>query len=178
MATKPTPGGSDGTYGTELNAFLDVSLASDGKVKTEALQTDSTAPTADAALTNKKYVDDQDATRAFSAYTNEDSESNTMLISTGGAPHSYLAQTDGFVVATISIAGVGFEIKGYVGDSDDPVGAGDLVGRAEADGTNSGKSVFFAVASGEFFEITVGDDTTASILWKSMGTLSKPVDQG
>ncbi len=59
MATKPTPGGSDGTYGTELNAFLDVSLAADGKVKTEALQTDSTAPSADAALTNKKYIDDQ-----------------------------------------------------------------------------------------------------------------------
>ncbi len=58
MATKPTPGGSDGTYGTELNAFLDESLASDGKIKTEALQTDSTAPVADAALTNKKYVDD------------------------------------------------------------------------------------------------------------------------
>lgn len=58
MATKPTPGGSDGTYGTELNAFLDESLASDGKVKTEALQTDSTAPVADAAVTNKKYVDD------------------------------------------------------------------------------------------------------------------------
>lgn len=59
MATKPTPGGSDGTYGTEMNAFLDVSLASDGKIKTEALQTDSTAPSADAALANKKYVDDQ-----------------------------------------------------------------------------------------------------------------------
>ena len=59
MATKPTPGGSDGTYGTELNTFLDVSLAADGKVINEALQTASTAPTADAALANKKYVDDQ-----------------------------------------------------------------------------------------------------------------------
>ena len=37
MATKPTPGGSDGTYGTELNAFLDVSLASDGKIKDGAV---------------------------------------------------------------------------------------------------------------------------------------------
>ena len=37
MATKPTPGGSDGTYGTELNAFLDESLASDGKIKDGAV---------------------------------------------------------------------------------------------------------------------------------------------
>lgn len=67
MATKPTPGGSDGTYGTELNAFLDVSLASDGKVKTEALQTDATAPSADAALANKKYVDDEITTAVAGA---------------------------------------------------------------------------------------------------------------
>ncbi len=58
MAAKPTPGGSDGTYGTELNEFLDISLADDGKIKTEALQSDATAPVADAAVANKKYVDD------------------------------------------------------------------------------------------------------------------------
>ena len=33
MATKPTPGGSDGTYGTELNAFLDISHNADGTQK-------------------------------------------------------------------------------------------------------------------------------------------------
>lgn len=59
MATKPTPGASDGTYGTELNAFLDVSLDTDGKVKNEALQTTSAAPVADAALANKLYVDNK-----------------------------------------------------------------------------------------------------------------------
>ena len=59
MATKPTPGGSDGTYGDELNAFLDVSLDTNGFVKNEALQTTSAAPIADAALANKKYVDDK-----------------------------------------------------------------------------------------------------------------------
>ncbi len=58
MATRPTVGGSDGTWGTELNAHLDISLDTDGKVDDGAAQTTSAAPTADAELANKKYVDD------------------------------------------------------------------------------------------------------------------------
>ncbi|HEB26434.1 MAG TPA: hypothetical protein ENI05_01480 [Porticoccus sp.] len=56
MATKPTPGASAGTWGTEMNTFLDVSLDVNGKIATEALQTDSTAPVADAAVANRKFV--------------------------------------------------------------------------------------------------------------------------
>lgn len=59
MATKPTVGGSDGSWGTELNAHIDVSLDADGKIDDGAAQTTSAAPTADAELANKKYVDDQ-----------------------------------------------------------------------------------------------------------------------
>ncbi len=58
MAVKPTPGGSDGTYGAELNAFLDESLAADGKIKDGAEQMTSAAPTTDVMVANKKYVDD------------------------------------------------------------------------------------------------------------------------
>ncbi len=57
MAAKPTPGGSDGTYGTELNAFLDVSLASDGKIADGAVFSTSAAPSVDAGVANKLYVD-------------------------------------------------------------------------------------------------------------------------
>ena len=59
MATKPSPGGSDGTWDAELNAFLDVSLASDGKVLDGAVFSTSAAPTVDAGVANKKYVDDE-----------------------------------------------------------------------------------------------------------------------
>lgn len=67
MAVKPTPGGSDGTYGTELNAFLDVSIASDGKIKDGAVFSTSAAPSVDAGVANKKYVDDSILTDNFVA---------------------------------------------------------------------------------------------------------------
>ena len=82
MATKPTPGGSDGTYGTELNAFLDISLASDGKVKTEALQSASTAPVADEALANKLYVDN----RTVATYAAGGKVKNEILQTAATAP--------------------------------------------------------------------------------------------
>ena len=69
MATRPTPGGSDGTWGTELNAHLAVSLAADGKIKDGAAQTTSAAPSADAELANKKYVDDEIVTNTETAIT-------------------------------------------------------------------------------------------------------------
>lgn len=68
MATKPTPGGSDGTYGTELNAFLDVSLDVNGFIATEALQTDATAPVDDKAVANKKYVDDEHKIKGWAVF--------------------------------------------------------------------------------------------------------------
>lgn len=63
MATKPTVGGSDGSWGTELNAHLDVSLDTDGKVDDGAAQTTSAAPGADAELANKLYVDNSQTLR-------------------------------------------------------------------------------------------------------------------
>lgn len=59
MASAPTDGGSPGTWGAENNAWVGTTLdTATGKVKNEALQVADTAPIADAALANKKYVDD------------------------------------------------------------------------------------------------------------------------
>ncbi len=66
MAVYPTSGGSAGTWGTETRAFHGVTRDLDtGKVLNEALQVDATAPIADAALANKKYVDDSLSTAGF-----------------------------------------------------------------------------------------------------------------
>lgn len=75
MATRPTDGGSDGTWGAELNAHLDISLDADGKVDDGAAQTTSAAPGADAELANKKYTDDQDAAD-HPAYTGGESHTD------------------------------------------------------------------------------------------------------
>ncbi len=107
---------------------------------------------------------------SFSAYTNEDSETNALL-----KDHAYEAQTDGFVVAYVLQGVNARKLRAYVGLTDDPAGAGVLVGAQEPDG-DADISISFPVAAGEFFEITY-DTGTPTIRWKSMGALSKPVDQ-
>ena len=77
MATRPTVGGSDGTWGTELNTHLDVSLDADGRVDDGAKQTTTAAPTSDAELANKKYVDDQ--IDAITDPTYSGGESHTLI---------------------------------------------------------------------------------------------------
>jgi hypothetical protein len=107
----------------------------------------------------------------LSAYTNQDSESNAMLKS-----HAYLAATGGFVAVYVANQN-GKILKGYVGATNNPAGAGTLIQKAE-DGEGAQAACFpFPVAEGEYFEITYDGSNTPVILWKSMGTLSKPVDQ-
>jgi hypothetical protein len=106
----------------------------------------------------------------FSAYTNLDSDGNAMLKS-----HAYKAATDGFVKATMTTNAINQSINGYVGATDDPEGAGDRVQTNFEALSAKGISIGFEVAKDEYFEIT--SSTTATIFWKSIGTLSAPVDQ-
>ena len=112
------------------------------------------------------YISSKTALSAYSAY---DSDNNALLKS-----HSYLAQTDGFVLVHVHL-GSGRDLKGYVGLTSNPVGAGTLVQSVTTREDNNVASISFPVASGEYFEIV--SDGTPSIYWKSIGTLTKPVDQ-
>lgn len=119
----------------------------------------------------KAYIDAQIAAYVtLSAYTDEDSESNAMLKS-----HAYKAATDGWVTAYSLLSDSGEAMILYVGSTDDPVGAGDIIQAQESAAANNEISVGGFVAKDEYFEIT-NDNADTTILWKSMGTLSKPVD--
>jgi len=143
-----------------------------------SLLASSDAPTTDAMLANKKYVDDlkiipAKVTNIFGDATGVDSDSNAFVKS-----HAYSAPTDGIVSAWISTetAGSGTVLRGYVGDTDDPAGAGII--EAEAGGYVAEDRVFisFAVPKGEYWEVTATNYDVA-IRWRAIGTLSAPVDQ-
>lgn len=133
----------------------------------------SAAPTTDADIPNKKYVDDQvlefDSTNL---YDPNDSDGNAML-----KAHAYQAQTDGFVSVYLDSIGAGKYLRSYVDDTDDPAGSGTKIQEIVAPAAAIGCSLFFAVPNNTYFEITTDDSEDPTILWMSIGTYSAPVDQ-
>jgi hypothetical protein len=108
--------------------------------------------------------------KALSAYTDEDSNTDVML-----KDHAYKAATDGLVYVYILTGAAGTSLKGYVGLTNDPAGAGTLIQPINIPVLNYDVPINFAVAKDEYFEVTTS--STPVILWKSIGTLLKPVDQ-
>ncbi len=106
----------------------------------------------------------------LSAYTDEDFDSNTML-----KDHAYKAATGGMVFAYSLTIDEGENLNVFVGTTNDPVGAGTLIQTSEGATANNEHSIGVLVAEDEYFEIEC--NKTPIILWKSFGTLSKPVDQ-
>lgn len=108
----------------------------------------------------------------LSAYTDEDSDPTAML-----KIHAYEAQTDGMAYAVCTDLDSGESIGMYVGTDDDPYNNGDLIDTFTSQANNMQGGVQALVAKGEFFEVRASGTAAVTILWKSYGTLSKPVDQ-
>ncbi len=144
-----------------------VATLGDGSILAAATEVGDGART----IVDKAYVD-------LSAYTNEDSDSSTLLISiSGGTVHAYKAATDGYVVGYINL-GAGEFLNLYVGLTDDPVGEGgiSLIESTLSAGA-SASSVSGLVAKDEYFEFLTDSSNSQHIRWKSIGTLVKPTDQ-
>jgi len=116
--------------------------------------------------------------KALSAYTDEDSNTDAMLVT-----HAYLAATDGWVSAYTGLFTQQGLITLYVetatqyGIDSDPTAGGDIIEKEAGSEIGQWRSVSAFVAKGEYFEIRTTYAGTATIRWKSIGTLSKPVDQ-
>jgi len=163
------------TVGTTLGVTGTFESTGVATLADASLTKTSAAPTTDAMIANKKYVDDQLLTGiTLSAYTNEDSEANAML-----KAHAYKVATAGQVTAYVQANTINQNLAGYVGLTNDPAGAGDLIQKVSSV-SSFGVPLFaisFLVAKDEYFEITTSSTNAATIRWKSIGTLSKPVDQ-
>jgi hypothetical protein len=137
-------------------------LADESVTKTTA------APSADAQIANKKYVDDQiTAAKALSAWTTQDADSAAMV----DDGTTYTATSDGFLQV--------YGTKTPVSELKITVVCGGVTtvlrSLSDAASTDNHVSGQFSVASGDTFTVT--DNTggvTTVINWRSIGTLSKP----
>ena len=107
----------------------------------------------------------------LSEYTTEDSDGNAML-----KAHAYQAQSAGFVCARVISSSGEVELNGFVGLTSDPAGAGVKVQCSFVVTTTYGTDASFAVAKGEYFELTTTSANAVNIYWKSVGRLLKPID--
>ena len=113
-----------------------------------------------------------DNLKAFGAYTNEDDSSAVLL-----KDHAYLANQDGIVTVDAESGGAGHYIRGYIGATNDPAGAGDrITAYQDFGGAGYDMGISFPVAKGKYFEITASA-TITNIWWQPIGVLIKPTDQ-
>lgn len=99
----------------------------------------SSAPTTDYQLSNKKYVDDQVATKKLGSWASRSTSTN------------YYADTDGFVCASVG-AGVRAEVRGY---SDATSSPSTLIAINRTDTANNEYAfISFPVKKGDFWRVT------------------------
>ena len=161
--------GSATTDLTVNNATMAGTLEATGltTVADGSLTKTTAAPTTDAMIANKKYVDD---TVKLTAESNTDSTGDVMLKN-----HAYLAQSDGIVRAQFISAAINNGLTGFVHTAADAKESGKKIATWVAHAGSESAGINFVVKNGEYFE--VASTPTATIQWTSFGTQAKPIDQ-
>ncbi len=145
-----------------------------------SLSASTDAPTTDAMLANKKYIDDQitamlAASVSVGATTTVDDDEATML-----AAHAYLCNQDGAVEVVITEGNsASLEVICYDDTDSNPASGGNIRARYKTIAygqTGAIKTLSFKMASGRYFEVTASNATVA-IRWVPSGTLVKCTDQ-
>lgn len=147
-------------------------LLADGATATTQAASDNSTLVATTAYVDAQVDAGKAASVSMSSYTVKDSDNNNILIA-----QAYLAATDGFVAAYQADHDNLEVLTIYVGNTDDPAGAGDIIQQFTSASDNRAASLFCAVQEGEFFEVTHSGSTVTVIRWMSLGALSEPVDQ-
>ena len=171
MNSKFTVAGADGN--TVIVGTLDVTGVA--TIADASLLKTSAAPTTDAMIANKKYVDDSISNLSMSAFFTTDSESQTYI-----KAHAYLSQVDGFVCGFVTLNS-SQSLQCYVvrpGVGTDPVVNGILVQNIQSVASGQELSFSFSVAAAEYWEIrTDSTSGTLNILWRGLSSALRPIDQ-
>lgn len=169
--TLPTVGSSYNTYGTELNAHINVSHDSDGKIKNGAEQTTSAAPTTDAMIANKKYVDTKEATLVTQATASIfGTKTDTDTISGAFAAESvYKAQCSGFIIIALLLNNDTDDMNINVGTNNPPTTQSWAYDNNSA---NMNTTIMLPVAKDEYWQVKLNGQlhTFTKATWQPIGT--------
>lgn len=89
---------------------------------------------------------------------------------------TYLAKSDGFVNVWVTRTGGGFYLRGYVGDTTNPVGAGTKVAEDSETSSTGNVHICFAVGKGKYFSVRKNTATFVDMLWTPFGGTNKNPD--
>lgn len=136
--------------------------ASDKPVLPDASQLATTAaPTLDADIANKKFVDDQIDTRRLGALEATDADGNALVRTT-----VYQAPVDGEVIWNDNVDSL-HRVAGYVGTANPPTITVAFFYNSSVNTRQDSRS--FRVAAGEYWKI-VAETTVQYIYWRPYGT--------
>jgi len=156
------PANGTENWNDAMKAHIELFTDSNGKIKDGVEFTTSAAPTVDAGVANKKYVDSQsEKSSQGDTVSTVDSLSSALAVN-----ESYLTQTSGFVTMFIETSTTGNDTQAFVHTA--PVATdGQKVGFHDP-GLGDSSFLSFMVGQGRYFEVVGNASETVVITWTPM----------